>query len=162
MRHWASTIPDVQFLEVCVESKAVALHFHRTFGFGENEFHYSSSSSSSSSDNHNNFDSDEEALPPVINGWIPSRHYMPVGFGQLGCSGFVVSDANGKFVSRKTKAYLQFGEDAFRHVELFNTTTNRGTGESDESDDDDDGKSGRWWSIHIGSLRRARNFPCAT
>ena len=77
-------------------------------------------------------------------------------------SSFVVSDANGKFVSRKTKAYLQLGEDAFRHVELFNTTTNRGTGESDESDDDDDGKSGRWWSIHIGSLRRARNFPCAT
>merc|ERR1719343_1844037 len=42
---------------------------------------------------------------------------MPVGYGQLGCSGFVISDANGKFVSRKTAAFLQFGEDAFRHVE---------------------------------------------
>ncbi len=109
MRHWASTIPNAQFLEVCVESEAVALHFHRTFGFGENHHQYSSKPSENGQD--------DEGLPPVINGWIPSRHYMPVGYGQLGCSGFIISDANGKFVSRKTASFLQFGEDAFRHVE---------------------------------------------
>jgi hypothetical protein len=42
---------------------------------------------------------------------------MPVGFGQLGCSGFVVSDEHGRFISRKTKAYLQYGEGAFRDLE---------------------------------------------
>jgi len=42
---------------------------------------------------------------------------MPVGFGQLGCSGFVISDPHGYFVSRKTRAYLQHGENAWSHVE---------------------------------------------
>jgi len=42
---------------------------------------------------------------------------MPVGYGQLGCSGFIVVDPQGNFVSRKTKAYLQYGEAAFTHVE---------------------------------------------
>ena len=38
-------------------------------------------------------------------------------FGQLGCSGFIISDEKGYFVSRKTRAYLQYGELAFDHVE---------------------------------------------
>ena len=38
-------------------------------------------------------------------------------FGQLGCSGFIVSDRDGNFVSRKTKAFLQYEEGAFRDVE---------------------------------------------
>ena len=38
-------------------------------------------------------------------------------YGQLGCSGFIVSDGQGCFVSRKTKAYLQYGDNAFLHVE---------------------------------------------
>ncbi len=42
---------------------------------------------------------------------------MPVGYGQLGCSGFIVSDKDGCFVSRKTIAYLDYGEEAFRFVE---------------------------------------------
>ena len=106
MRHWASTIPNVQFLEVCVESEAVALNFHRTFGFGANY----------ANDNDNDNGEDYKS-PIVVNGFIPSRPYMPVGFGQLGCSGFVISDARGNFVSRKTAAYLQYGPQAFRHVE---------------------------------------------
>lgn len=53
----------------------------------------------------------------MVNGYIPSRSYMPVGYGQLGCSGFIISDDKGNFVSRKTAAYLQFGEAAFRKVE---------------------------------------------
>lgn len=92
-----------------MESEAVALYFHRTYGFGENHNHYSSKVTANSNE--------EESLPPVINGWISSRHYMPVGYGQLGCSGFIIADANGKFVSRKTAPYLQYGDQAFRHVE---------------------------------------------
>lgn len=53
----------------------------------------------------------------AINAFIPSREYFPVGYGQLGCSGFIVSDKNGCFVSRKTPAYLDYGEAAFQHVE---------------------------------------------
>ncbi|KAL7456994.1 hypothetical protein ACHAWC_008463 [Mediolabrus comicus] len=56
-------------------------------------------------------------LKSVVNSYIPSRGYMPVGFGQLGCSGFIISDENGYFVSRKTRAYLQYGDKAFSHVE---------------------------------------------
>ena len=34
----------------------------------------------------------------------------------MGCSGFIISDESGYFVSRKTRAYLQYGELAFNHV----------------------------------------------
>merc|ERR1712228_19969 len=53
----------------------------------------------------------------AVNSYIPNRKYMPRGYGQLGCSGFIVSDKNGYFVSRKTTAYLDVGELAFQHVE---------------------------------------------
>jgi hypothetical protein len=88
MEAWARIMPQVQFLCVCVESKEVAIAFHRWFRFEH-----------------------------VVNGYIPSRGYMPVGYGQLGCSGFIVSDKDGYFVSKKTSAYLQYGDDAFEHVE---------------------------------------------
>mmetsp|Transcript_2287 Transcript_2287/g.3257 ORF Transcript_2287/g.3257 Transcript_2287/m.3257 type:complete len:230 (-) Transcript_2287:415-1104(-) len=88
MEAWARTIPNVQFICVCVESKQVATSFHRMFNFQK-----------------------------VINGYIPSRGYMPRGYGQLGCSGFIVSDREGCFVSRKTAAYLDIGEAAFEYVE---------------------------------------------
>jgi len=78
----------VQFLCVCVESLDVARWFAQMF-----RFQYAK------------------------NGYIPGRDYFPVGFGQLGCSGFIVADGEGNFVSRKTKAYLDFGDDAFEHVE---------------------------------------------
>jgi hypothetical protein len=53
----------------------------------------------------------------ALNGYIPSRSYMPQGYGQLGCSGFIISDQNGNFVSRQTPPYLQYGDQAFRMVE---------------------------------------------
>ena len=56
-------------------------------------------------------------LEHAINCFIPSRGYMPRGYGQLGCSGFVIADAQGNFVSRKTAAFLQYGDQAFRFVE---------------------------------------------
>ena len=88
METWACTIPQVQFICVCVESARVAQLFDNLFG-----------------------------LEHVINCFIPSRAYMPQGYGQLGCSGFVIADAQGNFVTRKTPAFLQFGDQAFRRVE---------------------------------------------
>ena len=83
-------MPEVQFLCVCVESLGVAKMFDRMFNFQH-----------------------------AINCYIPSREYLPRGYGQLGCSGFIISDARGNFVSRKTRAFLQYGEIAFRHVEAI-------------------------------------------
>lgn len=88
MEAWAKSRPEAQFICVCVDSKGVALQFERMFGFQH-----------------------------ALNCWIPSRSYFPVGYGQLGCSGFIVVDAKGCFVSRRTKAFLQYGENAFDHVE---------------------------------------------
>jgi hypothetical protein len=89
MENWSQQYGDtVNFLCVCVDpNQDTALYFER------------------------------EYLRHALNGWIPSRSYMPVGYGQLGCSGFVISDSNGNFVSRKTRAYLEYGEAAFRYVE---------------------------------------------
>lgn len=88
MEAWARSIPGAQFLCVCVESKQVAVMFHNWFAFRD-----------------------------VVNGFIPSREYMPRGYGQLGCSGFIISDKDGCFVSRRTKAFLQVDKEAFRNVE---------------------------------------------
>lgn len=88
MEAWATKIPQVQFLCISVESKYNATDFHSTLHFKN-----------------------------VVNAYIPSREYFPVGYGQLGCSGFVISDKDGYFVTRKSSAYLQEGENAFRKVE---------------------------------------------
>lgn len=88
MENWAQKIPQVHFLCVCVESKQVAVAFHQMFQFRH-----------------------------ATNGYIPSQHYMPRGYGQLGCSGFIVSDKEGYFISRKTRAYLEYGDHAFENVE---------------------------------------------
>jgi hypothetical protein len=101
MEMWARTLPQVQFLCVCVESQGVAKLFDRMFDFQK-----------------------------VLNCYIPARQYFPHGFGQLGCGGFVISDADGNFVSRKTRAYTEYGEMAFREVEailasLVPTTTTK-------------------------------------
>jgi hypothetical protein len=109
MEMWARTIPNVQFLAVCVESQGVAKLFDRMFDFQK-----------------------------VLNCYIPARQYFPHGFGQLGCGGFIISDADGNFVSRKTRAYTEYGELAFREVEailasLVTTTTNSSSSISNTS-----------------------------
>lgn len=88
MERWARAMPEVQFLAVCVESLGVARWFGQQFQFRN-----------------------------TVNAFIPSREYMPHGYGQLGCSGFIISDERGCFISRKTKAFLQYDEEAFRDVE---------------------------------------------
>lgn len=80
----------IRFMCVCVESQEVAKLFDSIIRF-EN----------------------------VFNAYIPSRQYFPVGYGQLGCSGFIIADQQANFISRKTKRYLDFGEEAFRHVEAI-------------------------------------------
>jgi len=51
------------------------------------------------------------------NAFIPSRQYLPRGYGQLGCSGFIIADQKANFISRKTMRFLDYGEQAFRQVE---------------------------------------------
>ena len=80
----------VQFLCVCVESVRVAKSFANMFGFSK-----------------------------ITNGFIPSNDCMPRGFGQLGCSGYVVVNGQGQFLSPKTTSFLQVGEMAFRDVETI-------------------------------------------
>lgn len=129
MESWASGMykrnPNIQFATICVESKEVAVAFHNMFQFQN-----------------------------VINGYIPSRFYLPVGYGQLGCSGFIVSDAQGCFVSKKTKAFLQFGEDAFRHVEeILEILNPRVVLEDGESGNSDEKKQQEEDAISISSTK---------
>ena len=88
MEEWAGLYENVRFLTVCVDAIGVAKQFGMMFG-----------------------------LSKAINCHIPSREYFPVGYGQLGCAGFIVSDEYGFFVSRKTKAFTQYGNEAFTFVE---------------------------------------------
>lgn len=88
MEKWAKKYSNVLFLAVCVDSLGVAKQFGAMFGFEK-----------------------------VVNCHIPSQGYMPRGYRQLGCSGFIVADESGCFVSRRTIAYLDYDEDAFRFVE---------------------------------------------
>jgi len=95
MEAWASYYnrvapKTIRFICVCVESQEVAKLFDSIIRF-EN----------------------------ACNAYIPSRQYLPVGYGQLGCSGFVIADQQANFVSRKTQRYLDFGEGAFRQVEAI-------------------------------------------
>lgn len=90
MEMWACSPlgQHVDFICVCVDDdKRVAFTFERMFKFTK-----------------------------VINGVVMSRKDMPT-FGQLGCSGFIVIGADGVCVSRKTSAFLAFGEKAFRTAE---------------------------------------------
>lgn len=88
MERWARQHPGATFLCVCVDEVGVARQFGRMFD-----------------------------LRAAVNCHVPSREYLPRGYGQLGCSGFVVADGGGNFLSRKTRAYLQYGDAAFAHVE---------------------------------------------
>lgn len=76
----------VDFLCICVESLEVAQMFGEMFRFRH-----------------------------VTNGWIADHKYGP-RYGQLGCSGFVVLDGDGNFLSRKTAAFLQYDVAAFQDL----------------------------------------------
>lgn len=95
MEKWAKSIPNVQFLCICVESIRVAIAFHYMFEFDA-----------------------------CVNAFIPPQVFGSLGYGQLGCSGFVVMDNRdgGFFVSKRTRAFLDYGEMAFVHVESILAT----------------------------------------
>jgi hypothetical protein len=80
---------NVQFICICVESLPVAQMFTKLFGFTK-----------------------------CYNAYIPARQYFPQGFGQLGCSGFVVIQ-NNRFLSKKTRSYLDYGDYAFVEVDAL-------------------------------------------
>jgi hypothetical protein len=91
MDAWAKRYHDknVQFICICVESLPVAQLFTQLF-----------------------------KLTKCYNAYIPSRQYFPQGFGQLGCSGFIVIQ-NNRFVSKKTRSYLDYGDYAFVEVDAL-------------------------------------------
>lgn len=90
MEMWASSPLGkyVDFICVCVDDKSVAVNFERMFKFTK-----------------------------AINGVVMKRQDMPT-FGQLGCSGFIVIGADGTCVSKKTNAFLDYGEKAFKNAEI--------------------------------------------
>jgi hemerythrin len=55
----------------------------------------------------------------VVNCYMRTKSFRMLGFGQLGCSGFVVVNKDGRFVNTKTRAYLEYGDQAFSHVEAL-------------------------------------------
>jgi hypothetical protein len=90
MEQWACSPLGkyVDFICVCVDdNKNVAINFEQMFKFTS-----------------------------VINGVVMKRQDMPT-YGQLGCSGFIIVGADGSCVSKKTDAYLNYGEKAFKNAE---------------------------------------------
>jgi len=83
----------------------------------------------------------------VVNCVLKTPSYRMLGFGQLGCSGFVVVNKDGRFVDTKTKAYLDYGDQAFSHVEALLFTLI-------EDYEDSSGS--------IGSLRQSSELPVST
>ena len=47
------------------------------------------------------------------------RENLPNFHVQLGCSGFVIIDEDGKFITTKSKAFLDYGDMAFNDVEVL-------------------------------------------
>lgn len=60
----------------------------------------------------------ELKLQHCINAFIDNRQDMPE-YGQLGCSGFIVLDAQHNVVSKATSAFMQVRSLAFAHVEAL-------------------------------------------
>lgn len=51
-----------------------------------------------------------------VNGYIPDQSSLPK-YGQLGCQGLILVDPQGNFITKRSPAYTQQGEKAFRKVE---------------------------------------------
>jgi hemerythrin len=79
-------------------------------------------------------------------------YFLQCRYGQLGCSGFIVSDRQGCFECRKTKAYLQHGDDAFLHVEelLHQKFTIQPWTEEDRSSEEEDVLNPNWVLPSVG------------
>ncbi|KAL7578011.1 hypothetical protein ACA910_014954 [Epithemia clementina (nom. ined.)] len=129
MEIWASKYGSkAQFLCCSVDGLLVAQMFDRMFQFKD-----------------------------AFNAYIPNWSYFPVVFGQLGCSGFIISDPKGRFVSRKTLAFLEHEEEAFRDVErilepyIDRRTMQEGTEHTDKAEEEET-FTPSWTSVGIGSM----------
>ena len=90
-------------------------------------------------------------LSVVSKQWYPAL----VRYGQLGCSGFIISDQKGHFVSRKTKAFLDYGDDAYDDVEqILKNTLGIAAASHGPSDEGEDVMSPNFVlpSVGIGSM----------
>lgn len=62
--------------------------------------------------------SQESKLTHCVNGFIDNNGDMP-NYGQLGCKGFIVLDADHRVVSNSTPAFMEVKGIAFAHVEAL-------------------------------------------
>jgi len=62
--------------------------------------------------------SQEAQLTRAVNGFINNDADMP-SWGQLGCKGFIILDAEHRMVADKTPAFMQVKDIAFDHVEAI-------------------------------------------
>jgi hypothetical protein len=59
-------------------------------------------------------------LRNCVNGFIEHDEHMP-SYGQLGCGGFIILDSEHRLVAKKTSAFMEVRELAFKHVETVIT-----------------------------------------
>lgn len=57
-------------------------------------------------------------LSHCVNGYVESQEDLP-NYGQLGCSGFIILDADHRAVSTSTSAFMEVRQLAFKHVETL-------------------------------------------
>lgn len=94
MNSWAASAAyDCHFLCICVVGDKSAVSLAREMG-------------------------KESQMSHCVNGFIDNRAGMPQ-YGQLGCRGFIVLDAQHKVVSRATSAFMEVRDMAFKHVEAL-------------------------------------------
>lgn len=93
MNTWAKERADCNFLCVCVVGDASAQALAREM-------------------------SSEMKLTDCVNGFIDNEQDMPT-YGQLGCKGFIILDAEHRVVSASTSVFMQVRDLAFRHVEAL-------------------------------------------
>lgn len=62
--------------------------------------------------------SNEMQLTHCVNGFVDNEADLP-SYGQLGCKGFIVLDAEHQVISKGTSAFMQVRDLAFEHVEAL-------------------------------------------
>lgn len=61
---------------------------------------------------------DEMKLAHCVHGFVDRQDWLPT-YGQVGCQGFIIFDRDMRLVNRKTSAFLEVREKAFRDVEAI-------------------------------------------
>mmetsp|Transcript_13062 Transcript_13062/g.33549 ORF Transcript_13062/g.33549 Transcript_13062/m.33549 type:complete len:350 (+) Transcript_13062:531-1580(+) len=111
MDRWAASLPGVAFVCVSCAGPALAVAFRDRLG-----------------------------LRHCHNAYVASEKHMPE-WGQLGCNGFIVLDADMRVVCPATEAFLDVGPDrAFPHVEsilerLLQSETHQGREKEEEEEE---------------------------